>query len=224
MSSQQEIELSVRTDFRNALWEIINKYKVLTISTNWEVLDKTYGEVGGRFLEDFLLSELKASIDEIQKHHIIDAYAPSGRRTMEDVIAEWEVPDIPRQKLLISLKGHRAGSASNPNLVSLKKAKTFYADHPSDSHFLLVVLHYLPESITRDGFHMYIQEVGVYHLKDLQEHHFSLQTVGSGGQFLLSGIDNIQESYKLPQEFHDIICKKELAWLERKRKISIDET
>ena len=71
---------------------------------------------------------------------------------------------------------------------------------------------------------MYIQEVGVYHLKDLQEHHFSLQTVGSGGQFLLSGIDNIQESYKLPHEFHDIICKKELAWLERKRKISIDET
>lgn len=218
MPTPQELERAVRDDFRNALWEIFNKYKVLTISTNWQVLDKTCGEVGGRFLEDFLLSELKASIDEIQKYHIVDAYAPNGRRTMEDVIAEWEAPDIPRQKLLISLKGHRTGSASNPNLVSLKKAITFYADHPANSHFLLVVLHYSPERITRDGFHMHIQEVGVYHLKDLQEHHFSLQTVGSGGQFLLSGIDNIQESYKTPREFYDIVCQKEVAWLERKRK------
>jgi len=218
MLSQQEIELSVRTDLRNALWFIFNKHKVLTISTNWEVLDKTYGEVGGRFLEDFLLSELKANIDKIQKHHIIDAYAPDGRRTMEDVIAEWEISSTPKQKLLISLKGHRAGSSSNPNLVSLKKAKTFFGDHPVNCHFILVILHYLPERITKDGFNMYIQEVGVYHLKDLHEHHFSLQTVGTGGQFLLSDIDNIQESYKTPQEFHDIICQKEIGWLERKRK------
>lgn len=217
-SMQQELEKTIRDDFKKVLWETFNKYKVLTISTNWQVLDKTYGEVGGRFLEDFLLSELKAGIDEIRKYHIVDAYAPDGRRTMEDVIAEWEAPTAPRQKLLISLKGHRAGSASNPNLVSLKKAKTFYADHPTNCHFLLVLLHYLPERITRDGFHMHIQEVGVYHLKDLHEQHFSLQTVGSGGQFLLSGIDNIQESYKTPREFYDIVCQKEIAWLEKKRK------
>lgn len=218
MPTLRKLERAIRDDFRNALWEIFNKYKVLTISTNWQVLDKTYGEVGGRFLEDFLLSELKASIDEIQKYHIIDAYAPEGRRTMEDVIAEWGMPGIPRQKLLISLKGHKAGSASNPNLVSLQKAKAFYADHPENSHFLLVVLHYLPERIVRDGFLMQIQEVGVYHLKDLQERHFSLQTIGSGGQFLLSGIDNIQELYKTSHKFYDIICQKEVAWLERKRK------
>ena len=94
------------------------------------------------------------------------------------------------------MKGHKAGSASNPNLVSLKKAKVFYTEHPKNTHFLLVVLHYLPERITKDGFYMHLQEAGVYHLKDLQEHHFSLQTIGTGGQFLLANIDNIQDTYK----------------------------
>lgn len=60
MKSQRQFEKQIRDDLQNALWKIFNKYKVLTISTNWRVLDKTYGEVGGRFLEDFLLSERKA--------------------------------------------------------------------------------------------------------------------------------------------------------------------
>ncbi|MDO9027981.1 MAG: hypothetical protein Q7U68_03880, partial [Candidatus Roizmanbacteria bacterium] len=77
MTSPQELEYAIRNDFRNALWTVFNKYKVLTISTNWQVLDKTYGEVGGRFLEDFLLSELKANLDSIRQHHIVEADAPN---------------------------------------------------------------------------------------------------------------------------------------------------
>jgi hypothetical protein len=65
---------------------------------------------------------------------------------------------------------------------------------------------------------MQIQEVGVYHLKDLKENHLSLQTIGTGGQFLLSGIDRIKESYRTPQKFYDLVCQKEIAWIERKRK------
>ncbi len=218
MTSPQELEYAIRNDFRNALWTVFNKYKVLTISTNWQVLDKTYGEVGGRFLEDFLLSELKANLDSIRQHHIVEADAPNGRRTMEDVIAEWDFKPTPRQRLLISLKGHKVGSASNPNLVSLQKAKIFYANHPANTHFLLVVLHYMPERILQDGFTMSIQEVGVYHLKDLDEHHFSLQTIGSGGQFLLSGINNMRESYRTPEEFYNLIIQKERERHERQMK------
>lgn len=194
---------------KNALSTVFNKFKVLTISTNWEVHDKTYGEVGGRFLEDFLLTGLKANLADIQQHHIVGADAPQGRRTMEDVITEWQSGNTPKQRLLISLKGHKAGSASNPNLVSLQKAKAFYSNHQEDLHFLLVILHYKPERIIRDGFTMEIQEIGVYHLKDLEERHFSLQTIGAGGQFLLSGIDNIREVYRTPEEFYELVCQKE---------------
>jgi hypothetical protein len=146
---------------------------------------------------------------DIQQYHIIGADAPQGRRTMEDVIAEWQSGNTPKQKLLISLKGHKAGSASNPNLVSLQKAKAFYLNHQENSHFLLVILHYKPERIIRDGFTMEIQEIGVHHLKDLEERHFSLQTIGAGGQFLLSGIDNIREVYRTPKEFYRFVCQKE---------------
>ena len=64
---------------------------------------------------------------------------------------------------------------------------------------------------------MRIQEIGVFHLKDLQERHFSLQTIGTGGQFLLSGIDDIQEAYRTPEEFKEIVFQKEIEWRERKR-------
>ncbi|MCI0521129.1 MAG: hypothetical protein L0Z70_12855 [Chloroflexi bacterium] len=218
MTTEQELEHTIRDDFRRALWEIFHKYQALTISTNWEVLDKTYGEVGGRFLEDFLLSELKASIENIRKFHIIDAYAPAGRRTMEDVIAIWESSGLPQQQLWTSIKGHKVGSASNPNLVSLKKAKTFYTDHPKNCHFLLVLLHYHPTRIVHDGFTMEIQEIGVYHLKDLHESHFSLQTVGAGGQFLLRDIGNIREAYKTAPEFYGFLCREEVAWLDKKKR------
>ena len=64
---------------------------------------------------------------------------------------------------------------------------------------------------------MQMQEIGIFHLKDLQERHFSLQTIGTGGQFLLSGIDNIQETHRSPEEFYEIISRKEIEWQERKR-------
>lgn len=211
MTPPRELEFAIRQDLQQALWAVFNKFRALTISTNWEVNDKTYGEVGGRFLEDFLLTELNANLSEIQPYHLVRAEAPAGRRTMEDVVAEWQMSDTPKQKLLISLKGHKAGSASNPNLVSLKKAKAFYSAHPAAAHFLLVVLHYQPERIVRDGFKMHIQDIGVYHLKDLAERHFSLQTVGAGGQFLLSGIGDIQTRYRTPTAFYNLIVQKEQA-------------
>jgi hypothetical protein len=76
----------------------------------------------------------------------------------------------------------------------------------------------MPERILQDGFTMSIQEVGVYHLKDLDEHHFSLQTIGSGGQFLLSGINNMREAYRTPEEFYNLIIQKERERLERQMK------
>lgn len=212
------MESAIRQDLSNALKTVFDKFKVLTITTNWEVHDKTYGEVGGRFLEDFLLAELKANLADIRQFHIVGAGAPQGRRTMEDVIAEWQRGNISKQQLLISLKGHKAGSASNPNLVSLQKAKAFYSDHPENTHFLLVVLHYKPERIVKDGFTMKIQEIGVYHLKDLAERHLSLQTIGAGGQFLLSGIDKIRKTYRTPEEFHQLVCQKELDRQSRRKK------
>lgn len=216
MSAQQALEQRLRDDFHTALWHIFEKYSALTIRTNWQVLDKTYGEVGGRFLEDFLLSSLRANLDELAPHHIVHASAPAGRRTMEDLIVEWELPAYPRQRLLVSIKGHKAGSASNPNLVSLQKAKAFYAHPPENVHFLLVVVHYQPEKIANNGFHMHIQAIGVYHLKDLQERHLSLQTIGAGGQFLLNGIDDIQTIYRTPEAFYELLCRKETAWLARR--------
>lgn len=135
---------------------------------------------------------------------------------MEDIMAEWDTPNLHGQALLVSIKGHKAGSASNPNLVSRQKAKALYAKYPASSHFLVLILHYLPDNIDKDGFQMHIQEVGLFHLKDLEEHHFSLQTIRAGGQFLLRGIDNIQDSYRTPQAFYAIVCRKETVWLETK--------
>jgi hypothetical protein len=64
---------------------------------------------------------------------------------------------------------------------------------------------------------MSIQEVGAYHLKDLEERHFSLQTIGSGGQFLLTNIDKIKDQYRTYADFLDIVYKKESVWLEKKK-------
>ena len=90
MITSKALESAIRQDLSNALKTVFDKFKVLTITTNWEVHDKTYGEVGGRFLEDFLLAELKANLADIRQFHIVGAGAPQGRRTMEDVIAEWQ--------------------------------------------------------------------------------------------------------------------------------------
>lgn len=218
MASLRKLEKEIREDFNKLLWEIFKKYKILTISTNWQVLDKTYGEVGGRFLEDFLLSELKKHIGKRGKYNITEVYPPDGRRTMEDIIAEWEIPNAPRQKLLISIKGHKSGSQSSPNLVSLKKSKEFYSKHPENCHFILLVIHYQPERIVDDGFHMSIEEMDLFHLKDLEDRHFSLQTIGSGGQFLLNGINKIQESYRTAKDFYKMIAQKELIWEKKKSK------
>ena len=65
---------------------------------------------------------------------------------------------------------------------------------------------------------MKIQEIGVYHLKDLAERHLSLQTIGAGGQFLLSGIDKIRETYRTPEEFHQLVCQKELDRQSKRKK------
>lgn len=119
---------------------------------------------------------------ESEEFNIVKVYAPDGRRTMEDIIVEWEAKGFETQKLLISLKGHKAGSLSNPNLCFLQKTKVFYEKYlDENTHFLLIILHYCPEKIVDDGFHMSIHEVDTYHLKDLEERHFSLQTIGSGG-------------------------------------------
>ncbi len=216
MTTQQELESRIRNNFHQALWEVFNKYKVLTIKTNWQVRDKTYGEVGGRFLEDFMLSAFVDSLDDIRKYSIVNAYPPRGRRTMEDLIVEWQMSESPRQRLLISVKGHKLDTASNPNLVSLRKAKSFYLNHPKDTHVILIVAHYLTERIAKDGFRMQIQRIDVCHLKDLLQNHLSLQTIGAGGQFLLCSIDNIQTKYRTPQEFYNLICEKEKNWLERR--------
>jgi hypothetical protein len=217
MKNQKNFEKQIREDLQNTLWEIFNKYKVLTISTNWRVLDKTYGEVGGRFLEDFLLSELNNHITQTDEFNIIKAYAPDGRRTMEDIIVEWQAQGTKTQKLLLSLKGHKSGSSSNPNLCSLQKTKLFYENHPADTHFILVVLHYIPERIVDDGFHMSIEGVDVCHLKDLEDKHFSLQTIGSGGQFLLANINNIKDKYRTYKDFLKLVYKKEFVWLEKRK-------
>ena len=74
MKNQRQFEKQIRDDLQNALWKIFNKYKVLTISTNWRVLDKTYGEVGGRFLEDFLLSELNNHVQESGEFNIVKGH------------------------------------------------------------------------------------------------------------------------------------------------------
>lgn len=218
MSSLQSLEKEIREDFNKLLWEFFKTYEVLTIGTKWQVLDKTYGEVGGRFLEDFMLSEFKKYIGKNRKHNIADAYAPDGRRTMEDIIAEWEISNVPRQKLLISIKGHKSGSKSNPNLVSLEKAKNFYSAHPENGHFILLVIHYQTERIIGNGFHIRIEKIDLFHLKDLEDRHFSLQTIGSGGQFLLNGIGNIQESYRTAKDFYKMIVQKESVWVKKKSK------
>jgi len=54
-------------------------------------------------------------------------------------------------------------------------------------------------------------------LKDLEERHFSLQTIGSGGQFLLTNIDKIKDQYRTYADFLDIVYKKESVWLEKKK-------
>lgn len=216
MLSTQNFEVGIRKDFTSLLQGISNRS--LRINTNWLALDKTYQELEEIFLEDFLLSELKKHIGTSGKYNIIDAYAPDGRRTMEDIIAEWEMPNMPRQKLLISIKGHKSGSQSSPNLVSLQKAKKFFYEHLENSHFILLVIHYQPERIVDDGFHMSIEEMDLFHLKDLEDRHFSLQTIGAGGQFLLNGINNVQESYRTAKDFYKMIVKKEKVWLKKKRK------
>lgn len=222
MNTPKDFEHRIRNDLYKALLGVFDQHKTLTISTNWQVLDKTYGEVGGRFLEDFLLSELNHKVDILSRYNIIRVDAPDGRRTMEDLIAVWEIENIPEQRLLISIKGHREGSASNPNLVSLQKAKNFYSNHPNHTHFFLLVIHYSPERIPQDGFHMTIQRIDLCLLKDLEEKHLSLQTVGAGGQFLLSHIDHIQSVHRTPAEFYEIICQKENLWRSRRRKHNVE--
>jgi len=100
----------------------------------------------------------------------------------------------------------------------LQKAKSFYSNHPDNTHFILLVLDYLPERIEKNGFHITIQDVRVYHLKDLDAKHLSLQTIGAGGQFLLRGIEDMKETYRTPQQFYGLVCRKESSWRKKRRR------
>ncbi len=194
----EEELLDVATNDLILLFSSALKGGELNISFNWEVSDKTISEIGGRLIEDYILTSLPkkmgAKIEGIQgtfeKCHI-----PESQRAMEDIAFTWISPSGDRSiDLLIDVKGHNElKSGSRPNLASIRKCRDFYTSSEKKELWIFYC-RYTPvtnlcESNTSISYRIEdesFDDRGMFLLRRLSDRNMDPADIGSGGQILFA--------------------------------------
>lgn len=227
VQAEFQLEQAIASDVEKCMQYILEQYDFkLQVKTNWPLNDQTYGEVGGRFIDSFFRTRLPEIVKqkasrEGHLYHIVAAKKPSSRRAIEDVLLAWYNPqfDPEPHAIRLSLKGHYKGRASQPNLASLRKALAFYTDRNNlDEHIVVAYCPFTPIEIPESGFTMEFSKerpIQAFHLKNLSEKNMWLGDIGSGGQIMLSEIENICSTYRTRVEFVELMTAKATEWRNR---------
>jgi len=214
--------LKIATNDLMLLFSSALKQGDLKISFNWEVSDKTISEIGGRLIEDYILTSLPKKIGvtirgmqgRFEKCHI-----PESQRAMEDIAFTWVSPDGSETvDLLIDVKGHNElKKGSRPNLASIRKCKDFYTSNEKKELWIFYC-RYTPVSkvcesttnisykIEDESFH----EKGMFLLRRLSDRNMDPADIGSGGQILFAReheIELIDRSRENMVEFLDSLTQ-----------------
>ncbi|NQT71258.1 MAG: hypothetical protein HQ553_00640 [Chloroflexi bacterium] len=193
-----EETLELATNDLIKLFSSALKGSELKISFNWEVSEKTVSEIGGRPIEDYILTSLPNELNnEVEglSGTFTNCTVPKSQRAMEDIGFTWLSPDGKKSiELLIDVKGHNeTKTGSRPNLASIRKCREFYT--ASDKKELWIFYcRYTPKvdgsSINtnisyklEDGS---FEEKGLFLLRRLSDNNMDPADIGSGGQILFA--------------------------------------
>jgi len=224
---EKRIEEETLEDTLGVMKDTLSKQNFcLEVKTNWPLVQKTYSEVGGRFIEDFFLRHGPTIVAEkyqqkVYFHNVVKAYAPPGRRTIEDIVFEWSNPKIikDRQILLISVKGHQKDIPSYPNLASLQKTTSFYSNSANRNKHIIVTyctftVEPLPYNGSYNGFIMKFdkKDIDGFHLKNLSEKNIDFENIEEEHQIILCDSQNIKITYRTREKFIKLLTTKVNLW------------
>ena len=170
----------------------------LNISFNWEVSDKTVSEIGGRLIEDYILTALPKKMDvhiEGVRGRFEKCHIPKSQRAMEDIAFTWVSPNGEQTiDLLIDVKGHNElKKGSRPNLASIRKCRDFYSSCEKKELWIFYC-RYTPvttvsESNTDISYTIEDESFGdrgMFLLRRLSDRNMDPADIGSGGQILFA--------------------------------------
>lgn len=205
------------------IFSLALKDKELKISFNWNVSEKTVSEIGGRLIEDFILTSLPEAINHKTKDFsgsFIKCSIPDSARSMEDLSFNWVAPNGETNiALLVDVKGHNeTKSGSRPNLASIRKCKEFYKKN-ENKELWIFYCRYTPivKKELTDSYITYkieeasFEEKGIFLLRSLSDNNMDPANIGSGGQILFARENNItlvDRSRDEMLEFLDLLSVK----------------
>jgi hypothetical protein len=195
--------LEIATQDLIKLFSLALKGKELKISFNWCVSEKTVSEIGGRLIEDFILTSLPTEL-EVEfdgfAGSFTDCNIPESQRAMEDIAFSWLSPDGQTSiELLIDVKGHNeTKTGSRPNLASIRKCKEFY-ESDENRELWIFFCRYTPKvetQLTDTNISYKIEDGsfsnnGMFLLRHLSDQNMDPANIGSGGQILFARENNI---------------------------------
>jgi hypothetical protein len=170
----------------------------LKISFNWGISEKMVSEIGGRLIEDYILTSLPNELNN-EVEGLLGTFThctvPRSQRAMEDIGFTWLSPDGKTAiELLIDVKGHNeTKTGSRPNLASIRKCREFY-DSSDKKELWIFYCRYTPEidgSSSNTNISYKIEDEsfegkGLFLLRRLSDKNMDPADIGSGGQILFA--------------------------------------
>jgi len=216
----------IRRDFQEITKIIINginsyaETHPLFLECSFQIGHKTISEIGGRFLEEYILLAIKNSFHNHPKYEL----GSLSSRSLGDFVirSKDEVScavyfDVKAQHLSIrertlehymlnNIKQKKPGE-SHPNLISYQKAIEFYTDHNKKNDDIAMIFIKYDPAIINGKTNFNINELdseSIVLLRDLGEKNLSYGDLGKG-QIQLSRINAIEVLSRSKHDFVKLI-------------------
>jgi hypothetical protein len=216
----------IRRDFQEITRIIINGINSYTetnplfLECSFQIGHKTISEIGGRFLEEYILLAIKNSFHNDSKYELGSL---SSRSLGDFVIRSKDEAscavyfDVKAQHLSIrdrtlehyklnNIKQKKPGE-SHPNLISYQKAIEFYTDQSKKNNDIAMILVKYDPTIINGKTNFNIKELeseSIVLLRDLGEKNLSYGDLGKG-QIQLSRINTIEVLSRSKHDFVKLI-------------------
>ena len=211
--TEEQIKIAL-DDLRIIFGEALNGHS-LEIDFSWDISDKTISEIGGRLIEDYVLTALPKHLENQNINitgTIESCTIPSSQRSMEDISFVWSSKDIKgKLLLLVDVKGHNeTKKGSRPNLASIRKCLELYSDENRvNEEVIIFFCRYIPIIVREDDKTKINYEIlpdsftesGIFLLRCLSENNLDPADIGSGGQILFARENDIVVVERTREEF-----------------------
>ena len=187
--------------------------KTLTVELNWNISEKTIAEIGGRLLEDYILTVVPEVLKKNKSYFnkIKSCIIPKSQRSMEDIEFLWKDAESEISfTLLVDIKGHNEKKkGSRPNLASIRKCRELYSGNENDKELLIFFCRYNPEVINKNDktiisyniLDSSFDDKSIFLIRHLSDRNLDPADIGSGGQILLARENEITLVKRSRKEF-----------------------